>query len=50
MEEITNLTSNEVTPGRGQEAGLPPAACTGAAVGEQLGGVQVVADGEAAGD
>ena len=38
MEEITNLGSTEAHTGRGQEAGLPPAACTGSGVGEQLGG------------
>ena len=42
MEEVPDLTSTEVTTGRGQEAGLPPAACTGAGVGEQLGDVQTV--------
>ena len=40
MDEIPNLGSTEATTGRGQEAGLTPAACTGAGVGEQLGGGQ----------
>ena len=39
MEELTDLGSTEAITGRGQEAGIPPAACTGAGVGEQLGGV-----------
>ena len=46
MEEITDLGSTEAVTGRGQEAGLPPAACTGAGVGEQLGGVRVAAGDE----
>ena len=52
MEEITNLSSTEVITRRGQETGLPPAACTGAGVGEHLGGVQnvrVAANREATG-
>ena len=49
MEEITNPGSTEATPWRGQEAGLPPAACTGAGVGEDLGDVQT-ATGVAPGD
>ena len=52
MEEITNLSSTEVITRRGQETGLPPAACTGAGVGEHLGGgqkVRVAANREATG-
>ena len=49
MEEVPDLTSTEVTTGRGQEAGLPPAVRARAGVGEQLGGGQEVG-GEAAGD
>ena len=50
MEEITDLGSTEATPGRGQEAGLSPAACSRASVGEHLGGGQVVGEGVAACD
>ena len=49
MEEITNLGSTKAIKGRGQETGLPPAACTGAGVGEHLGDVQT-ATGVAPGD
>ena len=49
MEELPDLGSTEENTGRGQGAGLPPAACTRAGVGEQLGGGQAVA-GVAAGD
>ena len=48
MEVIPNLGSTEASPGRGQEAGLPPAACTGVGVGEHLGGGEV--EGVAPGD
>ena len=50
MEELTDLGSTEALPGRGQEAGLTPAACTGAGVGEQLSGVQEATVVAAAGD
>ena len=50
MEEITDLGSTEAITGRGQEAGLPPAACTGAGVGEYLGGGEEVIVITAAGD
>ena len=49
MEEITNLGSTKAIKGRGQETGLPPAACTGAGVGEDLGDVQTTT-GVAPGD
>ena len=41
MEKITNLGSTEVSTGRGQGPGLPPAAITGAIVGEHLSDVKV---------
>ena len=50
MEELTDLGSTETSTGRGQEAGLTPAAFTRAGVGEQLSGVQVVRVVTAAGD
>ena len=52
MEEMTNLPRTEASTGRGQEADLPPASCTGAGVGEHFGGgqnVRVAADREATG-
>ena len=44
MEEMTNLPRTEASTGRGQEVDLPPASCTGAGVGEHLGGVQVATE------
>ena len=49
MEELAKPGSTEASTGRGQETGLPPAACTGAGVGEHLGGGLVVAVRDTAG-